>query len=173
MKLIEALKQTKDLQRKASDIREKIGTYCADMTSETPTYGTEEQQREQVAQWLQAHSDILKEILRLRIAIQRTNLATKVNVNLNGVEVVKTIAEWVHRRKDLAALDLTAYKQLSDKGLPAIAKIQNTSKVDVEVRIRRYFNPKERDERREMYTAEPSLIDGRLEVANAVTDLIE
>jgi len=38
MKIIEALKKIKDLQRKADDIKDKIGTYCADLDCENPVY---------------------------------------------------------------------------------------------------------------------------------------
>ena len=75
MKLIEAMKQIKDLQRKAEDLRKKIAVHCVDMSYETAVYPD---QRAQVGSWLQAHGDIVKEILRLRVAIQRTNLATPV-----------------------------------------------------------------------------------------------
>ena len=40
-------------------------------------------------------------------------------------------------------------------------------------KLRLFFDPKERDDKITEYTEEPSLIDGRLEVVNAVTDLIE
>ena len=51
MKLIEALKQTKDLKRKAEDLRRKIGQFCAYLSHETPTYAD---QKKQVAEWLQS-----------------------------------------------------------------------------------------------------------------------
>lgn len=173
MKLIEALKQTKDLARKADDLRGKIATFCADMTHEAPVYGTEEQQRQQVASWLQAHSDVLKEILRLRVAIQRTNLETKVAIDIGSKTVTKTIAEWIHRRKDLAGYEAEAWGRLGDKNLPSSAKIKSTSGSDLETKIRRYYDPKQRDEMRELFISEKALIDGRLEIVNAVTDLIE
>lgn len=75
MKLIQAMKQLKSLAIKAEDLRGKVGQFCADLSIETPTYPD---QRRQVAEWLQAHGDILKEILRLRVAIQRTNIMTPV-----------------------------------------------------------------------------------------------
>ena len=41
-----------------------------------------------------------------------------------------------------------------------------------EVRVRRYYDPAQRDEKLELYRSEPSTIDATLEVSNAVTDLI-
>ena len=169
MKLIEALKGIKDLQKKADDLREKIGRCAADLDVETPLY---ENQKGQVKGWLQAHSDIVKEILRLRIAIQRTNLATDVTIELSGKSVTKTIAEWVHRRRDLAALELSAWKQLTDRGLKE-GHIEQTDQQKIKVSIVRCYDPEEKDNKIALYDSEPLLIDAKLEIANAVTDLIE
>ena len=74
-KLIEAMKKSQDLLRKADDLKQKIAKYCVDLDFETPTYGTVEQQRDQIKSWLQAHHDIIKEVERLRLAIARTNFS--------------------------------------------------------------------------------------------------
>jgi hypothetical protein len=171
-KLIEAMKQIKDLQRKAADIREKIQKHHADIDIEVPVYGTPEQQRDMVSQWLQAHSDIVKEIGKLRFAIQKTNIQTPVTIILGEKSVTKTITEWISRRKDLAALDAQAWDCLNDKGIKPAINIQKTDGTLQEVKIRRYYDPKVKDDKRELYRSEPSLIDGSLEVVNAVTDLV-
>lgn len=171
MKIIEGMKKIKDLTKKADDLRNKIGLYCADLDYETPMYAD---QRKEVDGWLQAHGDILKEILALRVAIQKTNIETSVDIEIGGKTVTKTIAEWIHRRRDLATLDLAAWRKLSDRGLQEGA-LNSTTQAGVpgrEVRIRRYYDPKQRDERVELYTSEPMVIDARLEVVNAITDLI-
>lgn len=170
MKLIQAMKQLKELTTKAEDLREKVKKFCADLTIETPTYPD---QRAQIASWIQAHGDIVKRIGELRLAIQRTNLATAVTIELDGKQVTKPIASWIHRRRDLAALEGAMWGQLSDRNL----KEQNLQTAPggavTEVRIRRYFDPAERDTKRELYRGEPSIIDGTLEVVNATTDLME
>ena len=45
MKLIEALKGIKDLQRKANDLRLKVARSCAISSLTNPEYGTEQDQR--------------------------------------------------------------------------------------------------------------------------------
>lgn len=170
MKLIQAMKKLKDLNVKGDDLRKKVMNHCADLTIETPQYPD---QKRQVGEWMQAHGDILKEILHLRVAIQRTNLATSVVVELGGKQVSKSIAEWIHRRRDLAKLEEGMWAQLTDRGLKE-QNLQTTPGGTVtEVRIRRYFDPVERDARRELYRSEPSVIDATLEIVNATTDLIE
>lgn len=169
MKIIEAMKKLKHLQEKTADLRVKIGQYCADLDFETPMYPD---QRGQIDEWLQSHFDSLQEIARLRVAIQKTNLATSVTIELGGKQVTKTIAEWIHRRKDLAKLDLDAWSKLTDRGLKE-GVAQTTTGGTRDVKIRRYFDPRLRDEKMALYKSEPSIIDGHLEVTNAVTDLLE
>lgn len=164
------MKQVKDLTVKAEDLRKKIALNSAHGSIETPTYG--KRQKEQVSEWLQAHSDILKEILRLRVAVQRTNLLTNVTIELGGKQVTKTIAEWIHRRRDLAQIEGQAWAALTDKGLKE-GILTNTLGEKVEVKIVRNYDPVERDTKQELYRSEPSVIDATLEVTNAVTDVIE
>lgn len=170
MKIIEALKKIKDLGRKADDIKDKVSTYCADLDCDTPMYPD---QKRQVAEWMQAHSDIIKEILTLRVAIQRTNLETDVTIELGGKFVTKSIAEWVHRRRDLAKEEMDIWSKLTDKNYQEKYKQKLTDKApEIIINRRLYFDPKERDEKRELYRSEPSIIDGTLEVVNATTELI-
>jgi hypothetical protein len=171
MKIIEALKKIKDLQRKADDIKDKIGTYCADLDCENPVYVD---QKLQISNWLQMHSDIIKEILNLRFRIQKTNVITEVNIHLDGKYVTKTIAEWVHRRRDLAKNEESAWRKLTDKGHKEQYTTQLTPNSPQNVIKRRlYFDPIERDKKIELYRSEPSLIDATLEITNAVTDLLD
>ena len=174
MKIIEALKKNKDLMRKLEDIRKKLSTYCADMSVETPTYDTPEKQREQMDSWLKSHHDILKEIEKNRLAIQRTNLATMVKIQIvDDLFVEKSIAAWIHRRKDLANLDFKAWTSLTCKNLRQQAFKPDPNKETIEVAtVRKYYDQKEKDKKVEEYTSEPSRINAALEIVNATTDLI-
>jgi hypothetical protein len=169
MKIIEALKKVKELQKKADDIRTKIAQYCVHMNFETPTY---KDQPAQIKEWLQSHTDIIQEIEDTRIAIQKTNLATNVTIEIGGNAITKSIAAWIHRRKDLAYASLQAWRSLTDKNLKE-GKTQNSTGDIVEVKIVRCYEPKERDIKVDMYTSEPTTIDSRLEVVNAITDILE
>lgn len=169
MKIIEAMKRLKHLHEKAADLRAKVAQYCSDLDYETPVYPD---QKAQVSEWMQSHTDTLQEIARLRVALQRTNLATSVTIELGGAQVSKTIAEWIHRRKDLAKLDLEIWSKLGDRNLRE-GTMNTSTATPVQVKIRRYFDPKLRDGKMDLYRQEPSVIDSTLEVVNAVTDLIE
>ncbi len=173
MKIIEALKKVKDLRRKADDLRTLVKAHCARSSIETDKY---EKQDEKVAGWIQAHSDLLKELLRLQIAIQKTNLETEVTIDLQGTSVVKpvtkSIAEWIHRRRELSHIEFNMWNSLTDRGITE--GMGNSPSGDpVEIKIVRFFDPSERDEMKDALLSEPSTIDGRLEIVNAITDLIE
>jgi hypothetical protein len=170
MKIIEGMKKIKDLSIKAGDLREKVKRFCSDLTMETPTYPD---QKQQVSDWIQAHHDILKEILNLRVAIQRTNIRTQVSIELDGKPVTKSIAAWIHRRRDLATLEMNMWTALSDRGLKEQNVQTSPGGAVTEVRIRRYFDPVQRDKNHEMYRSEPLTIDAALEVVNATTELSE
>lgn len=171
MKLIQAMKQIKELQKKAEDLRGKVKNHSADLDFETPVYPD---QKRQVAEWIQSHSDVLKEVLALRVAVQQTNLATNVTIELGGKQVTKTIAEWIHRRRDLANAELLMWGCLTDKGLKEGQALPTTTPgaPPTPVKIRRYYDPVERDHKVELYRTEPAIIDSTLEVVNATTDLL-
>lgn len=170
MKLIQAMKKLKDLNGKAEDLRKKVAAQHATLSIETPAYADP---KRQVSEWMQAHADVLKEILHLRVAIQRTNLATPVSVELGGKHVTKSIAEWIHRRRDLAKLDMAMWQTLNDRGLKDQMAQASPGGPPVEIKVLRHYDPTERDAKLEVYRTEPSVIDGTLEVVNATTDLIE
>ena len=170
MKLIEALKKIEELTKKAEDIRCKIGDHSAHLNIETPVY---ENQANQVDSWLKMHQDVLNEILRLRFCIQRTNLATMVDVDLGDMTVTKSIAEWIWRRRELARIEAKAWKQLTDKGLKEGVVQTSQGTTAREIKVVRCYNPEVRDKMIDILTSEPSRIDARLESTNAVTDLIE
>jgi hypothetical protein len=157
------------LLKKVDDIKAKIKTYCANMSFETATYPD---QKKQVSEWLQSCYDIIQEIARLRVAIQKTNLNTMVLIELGGKPVTKSIAEWIHRRRDLALLEKSIYEGLTDKGLREGQTKDSEGKV-VEIKINRYYDPVVRDTKISELDSEPSIIDSKLEVVNAITDLIE
>jgi len=168
MKIIEALKKVQDLRRKTDDLAIKIATHCAHMNYETPVYTD---QKKKVEEWLQSYSDILKEILNLRVSIQKTNLEVEVTIEIGGKSVTKSIAAWIHRRRDLAKLECDIWKRLGDRGLKEGVVTESTG-TKKDLKIIRYFDPEKRDLKIDLFSSEPSLIDARLEIINAVTDLI-
>jgi len=173
MKLIEAMKLKKELQTKAEDIRAKIKTHSAHMDFEGASYGSQAKQQEAIDGWLQSHQDIVKQIRKLAVDIQRTNLNTLVLVDIGGEPVELSIAECIIRRRELANMEKAAWELLTDKGLRDGAVNLSNGEGQKVVKVVRYFDPAERDKKVEQFKHEPAAIDRKLEVVNAVTDLIE
>jgi hypothetical protein len=169
MKLIEALKKVKDLLKKADDLKAKIAKHCADLDCETPVY---EDQRGQISSWIQAYSDVLKEISSLNYRILKTNVNTRLVVEIEGKHIEKSISEWMLRRKLLAGKELEVWQSLGDKNLRE-GNINQSNGSQLQVKIRRYYDPKERDHKVSVLSSEPYLIDGKLEIANCITELLE
>lgn len=170
MKIIEAMKRVKANKEKIGDLQKQVSLYCANYDFESPTYGTETANK--IAEWLQACDDISKQSAKLLVAIQRTNLATQVTITLGDNNITKSIAEWVWRRREYAALDLKTWSMLTDRNLKD-GMHQNSQGLPTPVKVVRHFDPVKRDRMAAMYKGEPHEIDAALEVVNAVTDLIE
>lgn len=170
MKLIEAMKRVKQNKEKITDLQSKIRDNCAHYQHETPLYGDE--QGNKVKEWLQSCNDLAQENCRLLLNIQHTNLATQVTIGLGEKSVTKPIAWWVWRRREYAAMDLKTWQALSDRGLKE-GHAQSTTGQPFEMKLKRHYDPAQRDEKVAMYKAEPHEIDAALEIANAITDLIE
>jgi hypothetical protein len=169
MKAIEALKQLKYLVKKADDLQTKIGANSADMEFDQPLAPD---MKAKVSEWLQAHTDICREIGRLRYRLQKTNVMTSLTINLNGVDVTKSMFEWIQRRKDLAKMELRAWEKLTDRNLRD-GQYQQTNGQTSIMKMRRYYDPQEKERKINLLTGEPVQIDAALEIANCSTDLLE
>ena len=93
-------------------------------------------------------------------------------IPLGGKNVEKTIAEWVHRRRTLASDETKVWRALTDRNLRE-GKVRQSTGEELEVKIVRCYDPKIRDEKIDLYSNEPSQIDAKLEIVNAITDLLE
>jgi hypothetical protein len=170
MKIIEAMKQVARNKDKISDLQLKIQQNSAHLSHETSPYGTDVAAK--ITEWAQSCEDLVQENIRLLIAIQRTNLATKVKLELGGKQVEKSIAEWVWRRREYALIDQNTWSKMTDRNLRE-GKVDTSTGVAIEVRIVRNYDPNRRDKKLAEYQDEPKLINSTLEVINATTDLVE
>lgn len=176
MTIIEAMKEIKNLKRKCNDLRTKVRKHSAHLNVEGRTGETEYDDPEKmVDKWVNQHHDYLKRILELRARIQKTNINTDVTVEVGGKKITRTISEWIYRRRDLADLDAAMQKSLTDRGLQEgkLDQGRGTDREPLDIEIVRNYDPEQRDKKIEEYSSEPLLIDSRLEVINATTELLE
>jgi hypothetical protein len=169
MKIVEAMKKVKDNRRKIDDLRQKIAKNAARLSYETSQYDNPEAK---VKEWLQSCNDLSVQSVDLLERINKTNINTIVEIEIGGKSVSRSIAGWIYRRREFAAIDAATWKALTDNGLKdGFAK--TASGDQMEVKVVRHFNPEQRDRKISEFSEEPYLIDSRLEVINAITDLAE
>jgi len=172
MKIIEAMRGIRALNEKIADLVVKIKKHAADTDNVTPTYETEEKQEKKIIEWLDCHKEAIKTIEHLRLGIQNTNIQTKVTVEIGGNTIVKTVAGWIHRRRDLHKLEAIAWTALNADGLRTGSLRDDTTQEIVAVNIRRYYDLELRDKKLAVFQEEPHLIDAALEISNATTEVI-
>lgn len=173
MKIIQAMKEIKEQQQAIAELIKKVKDNAAQMDFETPRYGGSlDGQKATVREWIQSVHDRLERISNLRMSIQRTNLATMVAIKIGDKEITKSISEWIHRRRELAELEKTAWAALTDKNLKdGFLPATSTDAERKAAKVVLFFEPAERDRMVEMFRTEPGRIDSTMEVINAITDL--
>jgi hypothetical protein len=170
MKIVEAMKRVKSNKEKITDLVTRIGQVSAHLSHETPVYGAETASK--ITEWAQSCNDLTQENVRLLVAISRTNLATMATITLGDHSVTKSLAEWIWRRREYAALDMKVWGAMTDRNLKE-GQMQSTTGIPFDVKIVRNYDPNLRDKRVAEFKSEPHEIDSTLEVINAVTDLVE
>ena len=175
MTIIEGLKKIKLLKQKYQSQTERIANACAELGYENEqfTYGTAEEQQAMVGGLIKSCQDIVAEIENISLRISKTNIETPVTIELEGKHITKPIAGWILRRRELSALSAQPYDCLTDRGLqPKAYQVEGSDDTHV-ANVVRFFDPKKRDEKKEQLKGEPLEIDGRLEVVNATTQLLQ
>lgn len=169
MKLIEALKNLTTIQKRMAKNNEDLTKYCSYVSTEVLPYETEEKQRGEVARLLQANHDLQAEYIRLKIAIEHTNLGTRVKFTSGEY----SIAELITIRRTTGALHRATYKALNIA--PALTRLQATMRTGVEAtnppKVIPLYSQPEADKVLRDWDEFLDTIDARLEVVNAETEL--
>lgn len=169
MKIIEAMKQVKANKEKIADLSTRIGQNSANLSIETPLYPDAQVK---IIEWTQTCLDISRDNVQLLVRIAKTNMATPVAIQLGDKLVTKSIAEWVWRRREYAALDMSVWSKQTDRGLKE-QNVQSSPGMISEIKLVRHYDPATRDANMDILRREPHMIDAALEVVNATTDLLE
>lgn len=170
MKIIEALKNLKTIQKRIEKNCEQIKQYCGYVNSETPAFETEEKQRMEVNSLIQSNLDLEVEYLRLKKAVEQTNLAVIVAIGSRNY----TITELISIRRVVGKFRLNTYNSLSPvQAMSRLQQVYNKPGWDSTNPPKIVLVFKEEDKNRNIKDWEEFLssIDGKLEVVNAETDL--
>lgn len=172
MKIIEALKELPTLDKRISKNIALINEYSSDVDinedweKQSLAFGTPEKQREEINSLIQSTNDLVERRARLRRALTITN--AEVEVSIRGE--TRTIAEWIDMRRGGMNLRIKAVEALNDNN--GNMRLNNV-KFDAEkgIRIIRFFDVAERNNRITELQAIRDEIDAKLEMVNATTEL--
>lgn len=174
MKLIEALKNLKTIEKRIDKNCQLIADYSAYVSSETPVFETHEKQQKEVESLIQANCDLEKEYIRLKMCIDHTNLNTKVQLlgkNLTISELV-TLQRLLNRNTNFRQ---KTYNSLNmSKAQVKLQQVFNQKGVDAQnpARVIPVYSEAEKNKALREWEEFTSQIDGKLEVVNAETELL-
>ena len=164
------MRQIKTLGEEIVATLQLLQKHSADFENESPVY---KDQPEQVKRWEQSVKDKVAEIENLTMRVYLTNISTyaEIEVVKGKKKITKRISEWVLRRQKLCAYVEGIYVAMSDRGLRD-KEIKNSSGGVENIKVRRYYDSAERDEKLMTAKAEAGRIDSGLEDYNATVKLL-
>lgn len=167
MKLIEAMKSLRLLEKRMWDNASRITTYASWASTERPHFGTEEEQNKQVNALVQANYDLMNEYLKVKRNIERTNLETIVEVEW----ISYTLSDLLVIKRKLGRQMVSTYQAMNDS---RVRWGQWARDVNWEPPMMvQYYDEQVKNEGIMKWENLYNAIDSRLEVVNATTDLIE
>lgn len=168
MKIIEALKKLKVIEKRITSNAKDITAYASVLSNEKPAFGTEEEQRREVSQLLQSSEDLGNEYLDLKRKIEKTNLT--VEVEMNGKKY--SISDLLVIKRKLAKMMMDTYSALNTQNADHRLMYNKAGQGQMPTVVQLYDEAAKNKKLRswqEMYDQ----VDSRLEVINATEDIVE
>ena len=169
MMIIEGMKSLRIIEKKMQQNTADIQRYASQVSTEKPLFETEEKQRKEIKQMIQANSDHMKNYLNLKSRIEYTNLMTKVQMK----DSEYTISELLVIQRKLATMMFQTYNALNDtegKGRLGYANAPQGSETP---HVVRYYKEEDKREQQRKWQDLMNDITTRLEVINATTELLD
>jgi hypothetical protein len=169
MKIVEAMKELKLIEKKIQRNTDSIQKYSSQLSNERPYFNTPEAQAKEVKGLVQASKDLIDNYLELKSKIEKTNLA--VTVEMDGRKY--SLSELLILKRKLAQLMVASYEAMNDRSARESQVRVVRANADNTVKVERYYDEREKNEGLRKWQDFYDNIDSRLEVVNATTDLIE
>jgi len=169
MKIIEALKKLKVIEKRMEKNRQQITQYASMISTERPIFDTEEKQRKEVSSLIQSNTDLMKEYLDLKGKIEKTNITVK--VEMGGVQY--SISDLLLIKRKMAKVMMSTYEALNTSAGQSRLRQVSIGAGERSPQVVQLYDEKDKiaglDKWQDLYHN----IDSRLEVINATTDLME
>lgn len=168
MKLIEAMKRLRLIEKKMDGNCSDITRYSSIVSTERAYFDSETEQKREVIGLVQSNVDLMNEYLKLKRSIEYTNLTVTVSMG----ETKYTISDLLVLKRKLAKKMQETFASMNDSG--AERRMRNVSSTgDKPPQVIRLYDEKVRNEGLRAWSDLYYEIDSRLEVINATTDLHE
>jgi len=169
MTIIECMKRLRVIEKRIDSNSGSITQYASMIDSQVPAFETKEKQREEVASRVQANVDLVHEYLRLKRRLELTNLAVRVKVS--GKEY--SISELIVLRRKLVDSVILTYSSLNDYTGKSAQRSAPNIQGQAQPQVIRLYKEEDKQAKLREWSDFKAEIDGRLEVVNATTDLLE
>ena len=168
--ITEGLKRLKLLQKRMVRNCEDIERYSSLLSNEKPAFDTEGKQRAEVASLIQANIDLEKEYCKLKAMIDYTNLVTIVQID----DEIRTVHSWLTLLRATGKNLINTYRSLSTKEAHT-RLVRFASNKENSPTITQLYdeNEKRTGLRKWEDLTSGKIIEGRLEVINATTKLLD
>ena len=166
--ITEGLKKLKLLSKRMTKNCEEIEKYSSLLSNEKPIFDTETKQRDEVAKLIQANTDLEKEYCRIKAMVDYTNLVTKVVIDNEE----RTIHSWLTVLRKTGNLMIQTFKSLSSSEAKR-NQIRYRDKENSSPTVIRLYDENEKRAGQRKWEDLTETIEGRLEVVNATTMLVE
>ena len=169
--IIEGLKRLRLIEKRMTKNCEEIKKYSSLLNNEKPIFDTEEKQKLEVKQLIQSNSDLETEYCKLKASIDYTNLVTNVQIEDEN----RTIHGWLTVLRKTGAQMIQTFRSLNtseaQKNQSRFGRAEGIGSITF---LRMYDeNEKRAGQRKWEDLTAGKTIEGRLEVINATTDLIQ
>lgn len=172
MTIVEGLKKLRVLEKRAESTTVAISEYSSKVSTEKPAFGSDAEQRQEVSGRVQANLDLVEDMLKLKRRIDTTNLA--VELKIGGQ--TRSIADWLLIKRKLGGIILGTIMALSTRtGDRRRMEMRGSSMGpdNAPVHVERMYDEAVKNKQLREWQDRLAEIDGRLEVVNATTPLLD
>lgn len=169
MKIIEAMKTLRLIEKKMEGNMQDIERYASMVSTERPYFKDEKEQKEEVERRVQANNDLLKNYLDLKQKIELTNL--RVMVAIHGVHY-SISALLTLQRKQAQNMEKT-FRAMNDSQGQSRLRNSTVSQDGKAPYVARFYDERKKNEGLRFWQDLSHEISARLEIVNATTDLVD
>jgi len=171
MTITEGLKKLKLLEKRMAKNCEEIERYSSLLSNEKPIFDTETKQKEEVRKLIQSNQDLEKEYCHIKAMVDYTNLMIIVKID----DEERTIHSWLTVLRKTGSQLIRTFSSLSDREASQRQTRFRDKDTNMTPTVIRLYdeNDKRNGQRKWEDLTSGKTIEGRLEVINATTQLME